>query len=144
MLFHFLVISKTKSNDIQYPLDLFLKCERGFKSKDNMIREKQILHETLKARDYNIGEVVFKTAVILSIADVHTKFNEDGKNSTLLTIQDEATDKIFNVFVNNESMNNLIDKLGADDQQYSSKLVRVICNDNNYLKAKQLVIEPIV
>lgn len=109
-----------------------------------MIREKKELVDSLKARDYIVGQIVIATGKIVGMKDVVTKFNKDGENSTIVTIENQSNDIINNVFINNESMNNLIDAYGVDDLMYIGKLVKVVCNDSNHFKAKQLVIVPII
>jgi hypothetical protein len=126
--------------EIQENISDFLTERRGNK----MIRKKFEQLPLLKAKDYKDGEVILKTAIIKDIREVHTKFNDEGENSTIFDIEDSDTNITYTMFINQSSMNNLIDAYGDDDSLWLNKLVSVVCNTDNYLKNKQLVVSPIL
>lgn len=108
-----------------------------------MKRQKFENARLLRAKEFKDGDTVIATGFIKSVADVHTKFNEEGETSTKITISDEKSGETVAVFANVTSMNNLIEAFGDDDKHWIDESVKVVCNKENYLENLQLVIEPL-
>ena len=103
-------------------------------------RTKQEFNPTLKAEDYDSGKVVISSGIIDSVKERHTKFNEEGENSLIVSIKDQMGG-IVDIFLNQQGINNLVNAYGEEDGNWVGKQVRVTCNRDNYMKKKQLLIE---
>lgn len=86
-------------------------------------RQKQELNATMKINPSKEDELSIPfeetTATIESVRDLDTKHG----NKTVTTLNDGK--KSFDVFLNNMSINNLIDAYGDEDQEWIGKNVQV-------------------
>ena len=110
---------------------MIIKIERGCKK---MKREKIELKASLKAQDYKEGQVIKPTCFIKEVVEVETKFGD----KTIVKFDDGDS-----VFLNAESNNRLIDKLGNDDDMWLNKAVKLSCERDKTFNKLYLVITPI-
>ena len=85
------------------------------------LRQKKVFSESLKAKDYKINDVPFSSAKIIVVRDIETKFQDSVK--TLLEIETEEGDNV-SVFLNQKSINNLVDDFGENDESWVGKKIK--------------------
>jgi len=99
-----------------------------------MNREKIELKASLKAQDYTENQIVKPTAFIKEIIEVETKYGD----KTIIKLDDNDS-----IFMNAETNNRLIDKLGRNDEVWIGKAVRLTCERDKTFGKLMLVLTPI-
>ena len=107
-----------------------------------MKRQTKVLFPTMKAdgKDENENELAFKEcqADIVQVSDVDTIHG----NKTIIALHnDELGD--FQVFINNKSMNNLVEALGEEDKKWIGKIVNLTLEQDEKFKKNKIVLTPI-
>lgn len=79
-------------------------------------------------------------ASIVEVRDIET--NKYG-TKPVATLKDMQTDALFQVFLNNYSMSNLIDAWGDEDNTWKGKLVNVVRRVDERYDAEMIVLTPV-
>lgn len=98
-------------------------------------RTKIELRPALKAQDFTEGQIIKQSVFIKDINDVETRFG----NNTIISFDDGDS-----IFMNNSTLNNMIDKYGEEDKNWIGKGVRLVCEVDKVFSKKMLVLYPIV
>lgn len=106
-------------------------------------RQKRELIQSLKVQDYNLKDTAIPSAIIVSISDVKTKFDNDDEKSEVLAFKDESDDETKSVFINAKSINNLIDTFGDNDELWIGKKIKVVVEKNDFFNKNMFVVYPI-
>ena len=95
----------------------------------------------IKADEKNEDDIPFKKtrATIVSTEDIETKKFGDKVKANL----NNEEFKDFSVFVNNTSLNNLIEAYGNDDENWVGKVVELTKNVDETFKSDMIVLNPV-
>lgn len=105
-------------------------------------RKKKEINDTLKAEDFKEGDQPIKEGSILSVKDIMTKFSKNQELQTVCAIQDKKDGQKWDIFLNNKSLNNLIEGFGDEDDSWLNKHVTIVCEKEPNFKKLMLVVYP--
>lgn len=107
-----------------------------------MIRQAKSIHPTMKIAATGENSIPFKEmqAVIVAIEDVETKF---GKN-TKAVLENQTDNLTFDVFLNNFSMQNLVEAFGEEDTTWKGQIVNLKKELDSVYKKEMIVVYPVV
>lgn len=112
--------------------------ERGYEKEQMVKRKKSELVDALKASDLKTDWEI-KDAEITEVKDVKTKFSDNER--VVISFQDVKDDVKFAVFVNQKSLNNLIDAFGEDDKKWIGEHCKLSLETDEKFGKKMIVIE---
>ena len=106
------------------------------------IRKAMDIFPTMKIDASGDNSIPFKEiqCVIVESADVETKY---GINFKVVLNNQESDDLTFDVFVNNFSMQNLIEAFGEDDVQWIGKIVELKKQTDKKYNKEMIVIHAV-
>lgn len=105
------------------------------------IRKAKEINKTMKIIATGEDSIAFKEmqVVIKGIEDVDTKFGIKAK----AVLENQAEDLTFDVFLNNFSMQNLIDAYGEDDSSWVGQIVDLKKEIDGMYKKEMIVLHPV-
>jgi hypothetical protein len=105
------------------------------------IREPVKINPTMKMDAKGENTIPFKEtqAVILAVEDVETKFGVNTK----LVLENQAEEMMFEVFINNFSMQNLCTAYGKEDKEWIGKIVELKKQTDKKYGKEMIVVHPV-
>ena len=97
-------------------------------------RQKNVMSHTLKASDFDKPV----EGIISKIEDLETRYGD----KTLLTFTIDGKEEPYSVFLNNDSLNNLIDAFGGDDENFLKKKIQIKKEKDENFDKEKLVVYP--
>ena len=103
-------------------------------------REAKKILPTMKIDAKNENDLAFKEcrATILSVVDVETKFGD----KVIANLDSEELGE-FAVFINNYSMEKLIEAYGNDDKNFIGKVVELAKETDSNFNKEMIVLNPV-
>ena len=94
----------------------------------------------LRAEDYKDGDFVVKTATLVKVEQKPTEYGD----KQFATVRCMETNKTHGVFLNQPSIDELIDGFGAETDTWGGRAVSVRCAiSNGKYKKKMLIVLPL-
>ncbi len=105
------------------------------------IRQARSINNTMKITATGENSIPFREmqAVIVQIEDVETKF---GKNIKAV-LSSQTDDLTFDLFLNNFSMQNLIEAFGENDETWKGQIVDLKKELDSIYKKEMIVVYPV-
>ncbi len=83
-------------------------------------------------------------AVILKVEDVETKYDKGDQKKTKVVLENAKEELLFEVFINNFSMQNLCEAYGNEDEKWIGNLVDLKEEVDKKYNKKMIVIHAVV
>ena len=99
-------------------------------------RKKNEISPSLKARDYKVGEIPIDEGRIVSIKDIETKYGD----RSVITVDTTGGSK--DIFLNDFSLNLLIDKFGDEDEDWIGKKITTKVEEDKTFKNRMIIVYP--
>ena len=107
-----------------------------------MKRQAKVLIPTMKAdgKDENENELEFRElqADIVNVSDIATAYGE----KTIIALNNSDLGD-FQIFVNNKSMGNLVEKFGDEDKTWIGRIVDLKLEQDEKFKKNMIVLYPL-
>jgi hypothetical protein len=106
-----------------------------------MKRQAKKIYPTMKINTSQDNDIEFEECQceIVDTKDVESKLYGE---KTILVLKD-TNERVFGIFINNYSMENLINSFGEDDKNWKGKLVDLTKEQDAQFKKDMIVVKPV-